>query len=290
MGPLTRSRLEELGVCGGFKYFRIGEMIQFALCIFLRWVGEKPPTRLYMFFFVVGFHTLGIIPYMLFAFLVRWLGINVHPRNLTHWYQNWWALELGTCAFAFEHGYVQGINSLDFRVCNPREEWKKPLVPGTSVLPTLWGWWRLWMRRLFLWFPEGCTWNMSCWFELPGTPSVLFFLGNFTPKTSNFWLKNRALGFPGGSIFGIQKLMLQKSGDQHLGCYQPYFVKVQLWGLGKELPEENLALEVVSKSLNPGAIRQQFFAEKTRWTRWTLVDDVIIPGNTSTFGRWSNGS
>ena len=71
MGPLTRSRLEELGVCGGFKYFRIGEMIQFALCIFLRWVGEKPPTRLYMFFFVVGFHTLGIIPYMLFAFLVR---------------------------------------------------------------------------------------------------------------------------------------------------------------------------------------------------------------------------
>ena len=38
--------------------------------------------------------------------------------------------------FAFEHGYVQGINPLDFRVCNPREEWKKPLVPGTSALPT----------------------------------------------------------------------------------------------------------------------------------------------------------
>ena len=26
--------LKNLGVCGGFKYFRIGEMIQFALCIF----------------------------------------------------------------------------------------------------------------------------------------------------------------------------------------------------------------------------------------------------------------
>ena len=114
-------------------------MIQFALCIFLRWVGEKPSTRLYMFFFVVGYHTLGIIPYMLFALSVRWLGINVHPRNLTHWYQKWWALELGTCIFAFRHGYVQGINSLDFRVCNPREEWKKTFShPGTSALPTPW--------------------------------------------------------------------------------------------------------------------------------------------------------
>ena len=32
-------------------------------------------------------------------------------------------------------------------------------------------------------------------FQIPGTPSVL--LGNFTPKTSNYCLKNRALGFPG---------------------------------------------------------------------------------------------
>ena len=31
----------------------------------------------------------------------------------------------------------------------------------------------------------------------PGTPSVLFFLGNFTPKTSNYCLKNMVLGFPG---------------------------------------------------------------------------------------------
>ena len=31
------------------------------------------------------------------------------------------------------------------------------------------------------------TWNAKC----------PIFLGNFTPKTSNFWLKNRALGFPG---------------------------------------------------------------------------------------------
>ena len=31
----------------------------------------------------------------------------------------------------------------------------------------------------------------------PGMPSVLFCLGNFTPKTSNYCLKNRALGFTG---------------------------------------------------------------------------------------------
>ena len=34
-------------------------------------------------------------------------------------------------------------------------------------------------------------------FQHPGTPSVLFFLGNFTPKTNNYCLKNKALGFPG---------------------------------------------------------------------------------------------
>ena len=33
----------------------------------------------------------------------------------------------------------------------------------------------------------GTTWNAKC----------PIFLGNFTPKTSNYCLKNRALGFPG---------------------------------------------------------------------------------------------
>ena len=38
---------------------------------------------------------------------------------------------------------------------------------------------------------------------VPGTPSVLFF-GNFTPKTGNYCLKKKALGFPGGAclVFG----------------------------------------------------------------------------------------
>jgi len=31
--------------------------------------------------------------------------------------------------------------------------------------------------------------------HVPGTPSVLFLLGNFTPKTSNYCLKNRHLAF-----------------------------------------------------------------------------------------------
>ena len=37
----------------------------------------------------------------------------------------------------------------------------------------------------------------------PGTPSVLYFLGNFTPKASNYCLKNRALGFPGTYLCSI---------------------------------------------------------------------------------------
>ena len=36
------------------------------------------------------------------------------------------------------------------------------------------------------------TTNLS----LPGTPSVLFSWGNFTPKTSNYCLKHRTLGVP----------------------------------------------------------------------------------------------
>ena len=40
-------------LAGGFKYFflftpKIGEMIQFDLRIFFRWLGEKPPSRLYL--------------------------------------------------------------------------------------------------------------------------------------------------------------------------------------------------------------------------------------------------
>ena len=37
------------------------------------------------------------------------------------------------------------------------------------------------------------TWNAKC----------PIFLGNFTPKTSNYCLKNRALGFPGSYIIQI---------------------------------------------------------------------------------------
>ena len=36
---------------------------------------------------------------------------------------------------------------------------------------------------------------------IPGTPSVQFFWGNFTSKTSNYCLKNRTLGVPGISFF-----------------------------------------------------------------------------------------
>ena len=49
------------------------------------------------------------------------------------------------------------------------------------------------------WFSFSIGWFLSA----PGTPSVLFLLGHFTPKTSNYYLKNMALGFPGMSIFRV---------------------------------------------------------------------------------------
>ena len=44
---------------------------------------------------------------------------------------------------------------------------------------------------------ERKTWKFPHQYHLPVMPSVLFFKGNFTPKTSNYRPKDRALGFPG---------------------------------------------------------------------------------------------
>ena len=55
------------------------------------------------------------------------------------------------------------------------------------------------------------TWNAKC----------PIFLGNFTPKTSNFCLKNRALGFPG--IY--QSPPPQKKVQQHFQ-FQPSGLQV----------------------------------------------------------------
>ena len=43
------------------------------------------------------------------------------------------------------------------------------------------------------WLQIITTWNAKC----------PIFLGNFTPKTSNYCLKNRALGFPGMGKIGV---------------------------------------------------------------------------------------
>ena len=57
--------------------------------------------------------------------------------------------------------------------------------PGTKrkvvFQPWIWGGCERWPKRIGT--PQ---------FFVPGTPSVLFFKGNFTPKTSNCWLKNKA--------------------------------------------------------------------------------------------------
>ena len=47
-----------------------------------------------------------------------------------------------------------------------------------------------WLAHIFQmgwWTQPPTTWNAKC----------PIFLGNLTPKTSNYCLKNRALGFPG---------------------------------------------------------------------------------------------
>ena len=46
---------------------------------------------------------------------------------------------------------------------------------------------------------------------IPGTPSVLFFEALDTPKTSNYCLTNRALGFPGW----LKKLCIFRKNKQH---------------------------------------------------------------------------
>ena len=58
-----------------------------------------------------------------------------------------------------------------------------------------------WMEPIFHWKLLS-LWKSTTIFyllddEKPGTPFVSYFFGNFTPKTSNYCLKNRALGFPG---------------------------------------------------------------------------------------------
>ena len=44
------------------------------------------------------------------------------------------------------------------------------------------------------------TWNAKC----------PIFLGNFTPKTSNYCLKNAALGFPGKNNYDIKGVSIGK--------------------------------------------------------------------------------
>ena len=65
------------------------------------------------------------------------------------------------------------------------------LEKALPPLPTSGGIWKTRVRDQML-----PTWN----------PKYPIFLGNFTPKTSNYCLKNRALGFPGRYFFGLSWL------------------------------------------------------------------------------------
>ena len=74
----------------------------------------------------------------------------------------------------------------------------------SQILPISRGcrWWRRrWGDQLppprpssqLRWWGDGWRWRP----KISTTWNALFLLGNFTPETSNYCLKNRALGFPG---------------------------------------------------------------------------------------------
>ena len=74
------------------------------------------------------------------------------------------------------------------------------------------------------WFWKKDTWNAEC----------PIFLGNFTPKTSNYYLKNRALGFPGTRylskkvVHGMFSLGGRGPNLSHLsgmGCWDCFFFR-----------------------------------------------------------------
>ena len=92
-----------------------------------------------------------------------------------------------------------------------------PRGPTHLLLCLLWCCWRRDDEERAAWYRPSC-WstgkklrryraNLKCrgsteqWKKKPAWKTKCpIFLGNFTPKTSNYCLKNRALGFPGGCL------------------------------------------------------------------------------------------
>ena len=82
------------------------------------------------------------------------------------------------------------------------------------------------------------SWEGAPVFQVPGTPSVLFFRQLETPKTSNYCLKNKALGFPGPNLFflGWEKSRKKQWSLEDLcffwipaKCENPW-LQIHLWG------------------------------------------------------------
>ena len=72
------------------------------------------------------------------------------------------------------------------------------------------------------WLQIITTWNAKC----------PIFLGNFTPKTSNYCLKNRALGFPGMGKIGVSP---SPSGQKFSDQFPPGKVHPKWWWKVRDL-------------------------------------------------------
>ena len=76
-----------------------------------------------------------------------------------------------------------------------------------GVFPEIHGSWGLGGEMLFKWFfpQKGVTFSLQP-SRVHLERQVSYFFGNFTPKTSNYCLKNRALGFRGSYKWSVKTL------------------------------------------------------------------------------------
>ena len=79
--------------------------------------------------------------------------------------------------------------------------------------------------------PGSWTFGVSC-FRTTWNAKCPIFWGNFTPKTSNYCLKNRALGFPGIYFdLNMKHVALMNHFESYLGYFNTYIYECPVIGV-----------------------------------------------------------